>query len=330
MKRKEYLDYQEKISFVKENFQRKIKNKLNLTEVQGPLLVDKNSGIQDNLSGVEHPVDVQIKKIPNKQFQIVQSLAKWKRYTLGNYGIEAGDGIVVNMHAIRPDEESLDNLHSVFVDQWDWEKVINEEDRNLEFLKNTVKTIYSCLYETADLLEKEYNIKNSLPENIYFIHSEDLLNEYPHLSAKERENEICKKYGAVFVIGIGRDLSNGKPHDIRAFDYDDWTSDNDGEHYGLNGDILVWNEILNSAFEISSMGIRVDKQALLYQAQLTGKSEVLTTIWHKKLLDGKLPHTIGGGIGQSRVAMLLLKRKHIGEVQASVWPKTFELNKNIL
>ena len=277
--------------------------------------------MQDNLSGIEKAVQVNVKCIPNAVYEVVHSLAKWKRHTLARFGFQEGEGLFVHMKALRPDEDSLDPTHSVFVDQWDWEKVIPEGHRNFEYLKETVRSIYRAIRLTELAVEARFDIPSILPKQITFVHSEDLVQRYPNMTGKERENAICKEYGAIFLIGIGGKLSDGKAHDGRAPDYDDWTTESENGYKGLNGDILVWNEELGTAFELSSMGIRVDEKALRLQVALTGDEARLEMDWHKDLLAGRLPLSIGGGIGQSRLAMLLLRKKHIGEVQSSVWPK---------
>ncbi|SUO90151.1 aspartate--ammonia ligase [Streptococcus uberis] len=320
--KKSFIHQQEEISFVKNTFTQYLIAKLDVVEVQGPILSRVGDGMQDNLSGIENPVSVNVLKIPEAQFEVVHSLAKWKRHTLARFGFNEGEGLVVNMKALRPDEDSLDQTHSVYVDQWDWEKVIPDGKRNLAYLKETVETIYKVIRLTELAVEARYDIEAILPKKITFIHTEDLVKRYPDLSPKERENAITKEFGAVFLIGIGGKLSDGKPHDGRAPDYDDWTSETEDGYHGLNGDILVWNEQLQSAFELSSMGIRVDEDALKRQVAITGDFDRLEFDWHKSLLNGLFPLTIGGGIGQSRMAMFLLRKKHIGEVQTSVWPQS--------
>lgn len=320
--KKSFIHQQEEISFVKNTFTQYLIAKLDVVEVQGPILSRVGDGMQDNLSGIENPVSVNVLKIPEAQFEVVHSLAKWKRHTLARFGFNEGEGLVVNMKALRPDEDSLDQTHSVYVDQWDWEKVIPDGKRNLAYLKETVETIYKVIRLTELAVEARYDIEAILPKKITFFHTEDLVKRYPDLSPKERENAITKEFGAVFLIGIGGELSDGKPHDGRAPDYDDWTSETEDGYHGLNGDILVWNEQLQSAFELSSMGIRVDEDALKRQVAITGDFDRLEFDWHKSLLNGLFPLTIGGGIGQSRMAMFLLRKKHIGEVQTSVWPQS--------
>lgn len=309
---------EEQISFVKSQFAKELSSRLHLIKVEAPLLVEKGTGVNDDLNGIESPVSVSINDIPSKKFEIVHSLAKWKREKLGKLAAKPEQGIYTDMRAIRTDEV-LTELHSVYVDQWDWEKVISPEDRTIDYLKNTVTKIYDSIKAVASELEKTYGITTALPSEITFLHTEDVLASYPGLTPKERENEICKKYGAVFLIGIGGVLANGSAHDGRASDYDDWSTETSSGRKGLNGDLLLWNPVLDKAIEISSMGIRVDKESLLRQLQIAGNEDRKNLEWHKALIDGKLPQTIGGGIGQSRLSMFLLQKRHIGEVQSSVW-----------
>lgn len=319
--KKTFILQQQEISFVKNTFTQYLIDKLGIIEVQGPILSEVGNGMQDNLSGIEKAVQVNVKCIPNAKFEVVHSLAKWKRHTLARFGFKEGEGLFVHMKALRPDEDSLDPTHSVYVDQWDWEKVIPEGRRNFDFLKETVNEIYKAIRLTELAVEARFDIPSILPKQITFVHSEELVQRYPNMSGKERENAICKEHGAVFLIGIGGALSDGKPHDVRAPDYDDWTTVSEGEYKGLNGDILVWNPVLGRAFELSSMGIRVDETALRAQLALTHDEDRLKFDWHQDLINGRMPLSIGGGIGQSRLAMLLLQKHHIGEVQSSVWPK---------
>ena len=308
------------IFFIKEEFQQSLTEELNLRRVTAPLFVLKGTGVNDDLNGVERPVSFPIKSMSERQAEVVHSLAKWKRMKLAAYNIPAGYGIYTDMNAIRADED-LDNLHSLYVDQWDWERTLAPEDRNLDYLCDVVESIYECLKDVEREVYYEYpHIRPILPERITFIQSEDLFNEYPTLSPKERETEIVRKYGAVFVIGIGGELSNGEYHDGRAPDYDDWSTETEPGYYGLNGDILVWNPVLEQAFELSSMGIRVDKSALLKQLAIRGCEERRELAFHKALLNDELPLSIGGGLGQSRLCMYLLRCAHIGEVQTSIWP----------
>lgn len=308
------------IKLIKEFFQQNLSTELRLRRVTAPLFVLKGLGINDDLNGVERAVTFPIKELGDAKAEVVHSLAKWKRMKLAEDKIPSGYGIYTDMNAIRADEE-LDNLHSLYVDQWDWEAVITREQRNLAFLKEIVKGIYGAIRRTEYLACEWYpQLKPFLPENIHFIHAEELLQMYPDLSPKEREDEICKKYGAVFVIGIGGKLSNGEKHDGRAPDYDDWSTVTEEGTVGLNGDILIWYPVLQRSFELSSMGIRVDKDALLRQLDIEDKNDRKELYFHKQLLEDKLPLSIGGGIGQSRLCMVMLHKAHIGEIQASIWP----------
>ncbi len=309
------------IKFIKDQFQVNLAAELHLKRITAPMFVKKGTGINDDLSGVEKPVSFRVKDIKNEEFEIVQSLAKWKRLMLADLKMNNGAGIYTDMNAIRPDE-ILSNIHSLYVDQWDWEKVILSADRNLDFLKNTVVKIYNAIKRTEFLVSEAFpQIKEKLPETIKFIHSEELLALYPESSPKERENKIAKEFGAVFIIGIGSKLADGKPHDGRAPDYDDWTTETGNGYKGLNGDIIFWNPVLESAFEISSMGIRVDKETLLKKLEITGDENRKELYFHKRLLNDELPLSMGGGIGQSRLCMYLLDKAHIGEVQAGIWPE---------
>ncbi len=309
------------IKLIKDFFQQNISTELRLRRVTAPLFVLKGLGINDDLNGVERPVTFPIKDLNDAKAEVVHSLAKWKRLTLAEYNVEPSYGIYTDMNAIRADEE-LDNLHSLYVDQWDWEAVMTREQRNIEFLKDVVKRIYSAILRTEFLVcERYYQLEPFLPKDIHFIHSEDLLAMYPDKTTKEREDLIAKKYGAVFIIGIGGNLANGLPHDGRAPDYDDWTTESGKGKRGLNGDILIWYPILEQAVELSSMGIRVDEESLIRQLKLTGKEERSQLYFHQKLLNGELPLSIGGGIGQSRLCMVLLHKAHVGEIQASIWPE---------
>ncbi len=308
------------IKQIKDFFQENLSTELRLSRVTAPLFVLQGLGINDDLNGVERPVTFPIKDLGDAKAEVVHSLAKWKRLTLAEYHIEPGYGIYTDMNAIRADEE-LDNLHSLYVDQWDWEAVITQEERTLSYLKNVVERIYAAILRTEYLTCETYKeIKPFLPRKIHFIHSEELLQMYPNLSPKEREDAICKKYGAVFIIGIGGKLSDGKKHDGRAPDYDDWSTVSEDGRAGLNGDILIWYPVLERSFELSSMGIRVNQEALLRQLKLEGKEDRKQLFFHRQLLDGRLPLSIGGGIGQSRLCMVMLHKAHIGEIQASIWP----------
>lgn len=309
------------IKRIKDFFQQNLSSELKLRRVTAPLFVLKGMGINDDLNGVERAVNFPIKDMGDERAEIVHSLAKWKRLTLADYCINEGYGIYTDMNAIRADEE-LGNLHSLYVDQWDWERVMSPKDRNLEFLKSVVKRIYSAMVRTEYLVYEAFPaITPVLPEEITFIHSEELLQRYPDMNDKERENAIAKECGAVFIIGIGCKLSNGKPHDGRAPDYDDWTTKAENGYRGLNGDLIVWNPVLERAVELSSMGIRVNKDALLEQLRITGQESRKELYFHKRLLDGELPQSIGGGIGQSRLCMFYLRKAHIGEIQAAIWPR---------
>ena len=303
-------DTQIAIKKVKDFFERDLSIALNLTRVSAPIFVESVSGLNDDLNGVERPVSFDV--FSGERFEIVHSLAKWKRQALHDYGFEIGEGLYTDMNAIRRDEDT-DNIHSIFVDQWDWEKIITKEQRNFQTLRRTVKNIYSALKHTENYITHEYKfIEKLLPEDIFFITSEELLERYPDKTSKEREYLIAKEKGAVFILGIGDKLSNGEAHDSRAPDYDDWS---------LNGDILVYYPVLDIALELSSMGIRVSEESLLQQLKKSGKEDRKNMPFHKALLDGKLPYTIGGGIGQSRMCMFFLQKAHIGEVQSSFWPE---------
>ncbi len=310
------------IKFIKDYFQDNLMKELNLSRISAPIVVTKKSGINDYLSGWEVPVGFDIVDMDNERGEIVQSLAKWKRKALKAYGFKVGEGLYTDMNAIRPNEV-LDNLHSLYVDQWDWERIISAGERNLDLLKLMVEKIYTALKKTEkEICEKYPEIPGVfLPEKIHFIHSETLQERFPDLSPKQREDAICKEMGAVFVIGIGAELADGKPHDARATDYDDWSTETQNERKGLNGDILIWYPELNRAFELSSMGIRVDKDALLTQLKIKDEMHKKDWPYQKMLLNNELPLTIGGGIGQSRLCMLFLRKAHVGEVQASIWPK---------
>lgn len=308
------------IKSVKDMFQANLSAQLALLRVTAPMVVMTGTGINDDLNSVERPVRFPIKSLGDKSAEVVHSLAKWKRLKLGEMGLEPGLGIYTDMNALRPDED-LDNLHSIYVDQWDWEKVIRKEDRNIEFLKKTVKRIYEAIKVTENKIFVEYpQIKPILPDDIFFIHAEELLRMYPDLSPKERENAIVQNHQAVFIMGIGGALSDGKAHDGRAADYDDWSTPNSDGFMGLNGDIMLWNPVLERAFEVSSMGIRVDEEALERQLEIKDQTWKKDLYFHKRLLAGELPYTIGGGIGQSRLCMYLLRKAHIGEIQSSIWP----------
>ena len=306
------MESQRAIKKIKDYFQQELAYGLNLRRVSAPLFVDPKTGLNDNLNGVERRVEFTLKDIDELKVEVVQSLAKWKRMALGKYGIEPGHGIYTDMNAIRRDEE-LDNLHSVYVDQWDWEKVITKEQRTEEYLKETVTTIYNAVKNLGDYVNRLYrNIQTEIPNEIFFITTRELEAMYPDLTPKEREDAITKEHGAVFIMKIGGRLASGEKHDGRSPDYDDWE---------LNGDIILWNEVLDRAFEISSMGIRVDSEAMKRQLEAEGCMERAELEFQKAVIENRLPYTIGGGIGQSRLCMYFLRKAHIGEVQVSVWPE---------
>lgn len=308
------------IQRLRDYFQTQLSVALNLRRVTAPILVKSGTGINDDLNGVERPLSFEIKNGGGIKVEVVQSLAKWKRITLAELGLKEGEGVYTDMNALRPDEV-LDNLHSVYVDQWDWESVIGWEQRTLDFLKYIVRKIYRVIRETEVTMFHQYPVlKPILPEKITFIQANDLARTYPDLIPKQREDAVCREYGAVFIIGIGAPLDDGRPHDGRAPDYDDWTTSN-GEGIGLNGDILVWYPLLNQALELSSMGIRVDAAALERQLKLTNTLDRRSLYFHNLLLSGGLPLSIGGGIGQSRLCLFCLRKAHIGEVQAGIWPE---------
>ncbi len=307
------------ITKIKDFFQANLSSDLRLRRVTAPLFVLRGTGINDDLNGTERAVSFPIMDMGDVRAEVVHSLAKWKRVTLADYKIENGYGIYTDMNAIRADEE-LGNLHSLYVDQWDWERVMTAEERTIGFLKKVVCKIYDSFLRTEYLVSESFpQIKPCLPAEITFIHAEELREMYPTLTSKERENEFVKKHKAVFVIGIGGALGDGKKHDGRAPDYDDWSTIAENGMPGLNGDILLWNPVLEMAFEVSSMGIRVDKTALLRQLDIEGKNERLEMYFHKRLIEDTLPLSIGGGIGQSRLCMFFLRKAHIGEIQASIW-----------
>ena len=309
------------IKAVKDMFQDNLSAQLALLRVTAPMVVMSGMGLNDDLNGVESPVAFPVKDMDGSQAEIVHSLAKWKRVKLAQMKVPEGRGIYTDMNALRPEEE-LDNMHSIYVDQWDWEKVITPGQRSLEFLKKTVRRIYEAIKVTENKLYVEFpQIEPMLPEDIFFIHAEELLQMYPGLNPKEREDAVVKEHKAVFIIGIGGVLSDGQPHDGRSADYDDWSTANEDGYHGLNGDLLLWNPVLECSFEISSMGIRVDGEALKRQLELRNEAWKSELMYHKALLEGELPYTIGGGIGQSRLCMFLLRKAHIGEIQSSVWPE---------
>ena len=308
-------DTQVGIKTVKDYFQTSLAYELDLLRVSAPLFVDKNSGLNDNLNGVERPVAFDILEDKSVEVEVVHSLAKWKRYALKRYGFKTYEGLYTDMVAIRRDEE-LDNIHSIYVDQWDWEKIIDKSDRNVEYLKDTVRHIYSALKKTEKYMAIQFDyIEEILPKDIFFITSEELLQKYPDKTAKEREYLIAKEHGAVFIMQIGKYLSNGERHDGRAPDYDDWE---------LNGDIMVYYPVLDIALELSSMGIRVDENSMASQLKITKCEDRANFPFHKAILNKELPYTIGGGIGQSRICMFFLRKAHIGEIHCSLWTKDIQ------
>ena len=309
------------IKFVKDFFEEHLASALNLQRVSAPLFLRKGSGINDDLNGVEAKATFRIKDDEYAEAECLFSLAKWKRMVLADYGFQSGEGLYTDMNAIRPDEECLDNLHSVYVDQWDWERVITERQRNVDFLKDIVRTIYAVLRDTEAAVQARYpQIVPILPKEIAFVHAEELLERWPDIGPRERENRITAECGPVFVIGIGGSLADGTLHDGRAPDYDDWVTPTSHGRKGLNGDILLRYPLLDRAFEISSMGIRVSPGTLAQQLEIRGVAQRREFPWHKRLLAGELPLSIGGGIGQSRLCMFFLRKLHVGEVHASVWP----------
>jgi aspartate--ammonia ligase len=309
------------IRAVKEFFQTNLAFELNLIRVTAPLFVESGTGVNDDLNGVEKPVSFPVRSMNGLRAEIVQSLAKWKRMALADLGFAPGEGLYTDMNAIRPDE-TLDATHSLYVDQWDWERVMTPAQRQVEFLKETVRRIYDVIRRTEKYVSYSYPaITPLLPEDITFVHSEDLGARYPDSSPREREDVACREHGAVFVIGIGGTLADGQRHDGRAPDYDDWSTATGEGRQGLNGDILVLHPLFDRAFELSSMGIRVDPLALARQLELSGQTARQELFFHRRLLAGELPQTIGGGIGQSRLCMLYLRKAHIGEIQASLWPE---------
>ncbi|PJJ61050.1 aspartate--ammonia ligase [Hymenobacter chitinivorans] len=315
------LKTEEAIGFVKDAFVRELSRELHLVKVSAPIAVLDGTGINDDLNGIERPVHFPIKALDERRAVVVHSLAKWKRLRLQELGIEAGKGLLTDMRALRPDED-YSPIHSIYVDQWDWEKHITAEQRTISYLKATVEKIYGALQAVEQQVSAQYpEIEPVLPPAITFLYAEELLQRYPDLTPKQREHEAAKEYGAIFLIGIGGELSHGEIHDGRAPDYDDWSTPNEAGYYGLNGDIVLWHPILETAFEVSSMGIRVDKAALTRQLELRGCPERQDLHFHSLLLQDALPQSIGGGIGQSRVCMFMLRKAHIGEVQVSIWPE---------
>ena len=314
-------DTESGIKLIKEFFQDNLATGLHLRRVTGPLFVRRGLGLNDDLSGTERPVSFPIRAMGGVEAEVVHSLAKWKRLTLAEQQVPTGYGIYTDMNAIRADED-LDCLHSLYVDQWDWERVIAPEERTVDFLRQTVKNIYYAMLRTEFLVcERFPQLRPQLAPKVYFIHAEELRRRFPTLTPREREDAICREHGTVFIIGIGGPLGDGKPHDLRAPDYDDWSTPTADGLAGLNGDLLVWYELLGRSVELSSMGIRVDREALLRQLTAKGEEARLQLYFHRRLSEGSLPLSIGGGIGQSRLCMLYLRKAHIGEIQASVWPE---------
>jgi len=320
--KEDLLRTEEALMLVKETFSVQLRRRLDLTKVSSPLAVLDGTGINDDLNGVERPVSFRIKDMDERKAVVVQSLAKWKRIRLRELEVEPGKGILTDMRALRPDE-NFSPIHSIYVDQWDWEKHILPSERNMDYLKNTVRKIYKALRVTEKIISETYpEIEAFLPEEITFLHADELVKRYPGLTPDERESEATKEYGAIFLVGIGGKLSDGSMHDGRAPDYDDWSTVTEDGRMGLNGDIIVWNPVLESAFEISSMGIRVDPESLIRQLGIRGCMERLNLPFHSSLMRGELPPCIGGGIGQSRVCMYMLRKEHISQVQVSIWPES--------
>lgn len=319
------LKTEEAIQFVKQTFAAELSQEMELTKISSPLAVLQGTGINDDLNGIERTVGFAVKSLEDQKAVVVNSLAKWKRVRLQELEVDLGKGILTDMRALRPDED-YSPIHSIYVDQWDWEKHISKDSRSIAFLKSEVEKIYHALKETEAKVTAAYpEISAVLPKQITFIHTEDLVAQYPDRSPKERESLITQQYGAVFLMGIGKVLSEGKAHDGRAPDYDDWSSANEEGHFGLNGDILVWHPVLKSSFELSSMGIRVDKPALLHQLKVAGATEREKLAFHQLLITERIPQSIGGGIGQSRICMFMLRKQHIGEVQVGIWPDAIRL-----
>lgn len=316
----DFFETERAIKLVKDTFEHKLSRKLKLLRVSAPRFLITGTGLQDDLAGTQKPVSFKT-RFSDKDVEVVHSLAKWKRHMLGKHPFKPGTGLYTDMDAIRKDED-VDETHSIYVDQWDWELIISKQDRTITYLKSIVRKIYSAILETEKTVERHFpRLKPRLPKKMHFIHSEKLEELYPRLTPKQREDIIAEKYGAVFIIGIGYPLKSGKPHDLRAADYDDWTAITSDETRGLDGDIIVWDKTRMKSLELSSMGIRVDKKSLIAQLEMTGLSHRRKLEFHKGILSGKTPLTIGGGIGQSRLCMILLQKAHIGEVQSSVWPE---------
>lgn len=319
MTQNEILQTEQAISFTKDQFSKSLRVNLNLHQISAPIMVPAASGINDDLNGTERTISFPVKILNDNRAVIVHSLAKWKRIRIAELNLNTYEGILTDMKALRPDEDSSP-IHSIYVDQWDWELKIEQSNRSVSYLKNIVRQIYKSLLETEEALHIQYGIERKLQPTLSFIQSEQLLQLYPDLTSKEREERITKEYGAVFIIGIGKELSNGEKHDNRSSDYDDWSSATEEGYFGLNGDLLVWNHTLDRSLELSSMGIRVDKEVLQKQLTHRGEESKFQLHFHQLLLNDQLPLTIGGGLGQSRICMQLLHKRHIGEVQASLWP----------
>ncbi|NCS70806.1 MAG: aspartate--ammonia ligase, partial [Candidatus Aenigmarchaeota archaeon] len=323
MPKLDFFQTQKGILLIKEIFEKEMKERLSLQKIQAPIFLKTGTGLQDDLAGTQIPVSFKVKFMA-PEIEVVQALTKWKRHVIGKYDFKIGTGIITDMKAIRKDEE-IDETHSLFVDQWDWELAISKEQRTLEFLKSVVRKIYGAMLEAEKIVEKEFpKLEPRLPEDIEFVHAEDLEDMYPDLSPKEREDKIARKHGAVFLIGIGSPLKSGMPHDLRAADYDDWSTQTIERRRGLNGDIIVWDSISLKSLELTSMGIRVDAESLIAQLKLTGLLERKELPYHRGIIESKLPLTIGGGFGQSRLYMFLLHKTHIGEVQPSIWSEKME------
>jgi len=323
------LKQEEALLTIKTTFEANLKKNVSLQRVSCPLFVTKRSGFNDNLNGVERPATFAPRDFQDIKLEVPFSLAKWKRWANHYYGVKPGHGIVTDFRGLRCDDD-VDYTHSLYVDQWDWEKVITPEDRNIDYLKETVRQIYKAVYDTEQTIAEQFGIEAVLPKEIAFATTDDMIKEHPHATPKERENILCEKYGAVFLIGIGGTRENGQlRHDGRAPDYDDWITQRPDGGHGLNGDILVWNPILKCSFELSSMGIRVNPETMEKQLDMCGVPERKNFVWHKMLIDGTLPQTIGGGVGQSRLCQLMLRCAHIGEVQHAWWdPEEVEILKD--
>ena len=316
-----YIQTQHAIKVVKDTFEKKLSKRLHLIRVTAPRFLIIGTGLQDDLAGTQVPVGFNV-RFTDKRIEMVHSLAKWKRHMLGKHSFGKGTGIYTDMDAVRKDED-VDETHSIYVDQWDWELVIGKDQRKLKFLREIVKRIYSSVLETENEVWKKFGIKRHLPRKLYFVHSEELESMYPTLTSRQREDKIAAEHGAVFIIGIGYPLKSGEPHDLRAADYDDWSTETENGR-GLNGDLIVWDQIRQKSVELSSMGIRVDAKALVHQLDRLGLSARKGLMFHKGIIEDKIPLSIGGGIGQSRLCMVLLQKAHIAEVQSSVWPESVE------